>query len=91
MIKETIENFNSIHSRLNFTYQFTYEFLNLLIIKNQADTIEANWYRKNTYSGRYLNYFSKHPFQQKIAIFKNLIATAILLSHENFDKKFRNN
>ena len=67
-LKETIEKFNSYHSRLKFTY-------------------ETNWYRKNRYSGRYLNYFSYHPFQQKIAIIKNLVNTAILLSHEKFHKE----
>ena len=55
MIRETIENFNSYHSRLKFTYELEFDntlpFLNLLIIKNKDNTIERNWYRKNTYSG----------------------------------------
>ena len=88
MIKETIEKLNSYHSRLKFTYELEFDhklpFLNLLIIKNEDGTIETNWYRKITYSGRYLKYFSHHPFHRKIAIIKNLVDTAILLSHEKF-------
>ena len=90
-IKDTIGNFNSYHSRLNFTFELeinnTLPFLNLLIIKNQDGTLVTNWFRKNTFSGRYLNFLSNHPFKQKIAIIKNLVDTAILLSHEKFHEE----
>ena len=66
MIKDIIDNFNSYHSRLKFTYELETDnalsLLNLLLLKNQDGTIETNWYRKNTYSGRFLNYLSNHPF-----------------------------
>ena len=88
MIKDILKNFNSYHSRLKFTYEIEFEntlsFLNLLMIKNEDSMIETNWHRKNTFSGRYLNYFSNHPLKQKIAIIINLVDTAILLSHEKF-------
>ena len=87
-IKDTIENFNSYHPRLKFTFGLeidnTLPFSSLLIIKNQDGTLVTNWFRKNTFSGRYLNFLSNHPFKQKIAIIKNLVDTAILLSHEKF-------
>ena len=90
-IKGTIENFNSYHPRLKFTFELeidnTLPFLNLLIIKNQDGTLVTNWFRKNTFSGRYLNYLSNHHFKQKIAIMKNLVDTAILLSHEKFHEE----
>ena len=54
------------------------------MIKKEDGIIKTNWHKKNTFSGRYLNYFSNHPLQQKIAIIKNLVDTAILLSHEKF-------
>ena len=80
-INDTIENFNSYHSRLKFTFELeinnTLPFLNLLIIKNQDGILVTNWFRKNTFSGRYLNFLSNHPFKQKIAIIKNLVDTAI--------------
>ena len=58
-----------------------------MIIKNENGIIETNWYRENTNSGRYLNYFSNYPFQQKIAINKNFVDTAILLPHEKFHEE----
>ena len=65
MLKKTLENFNSYHSRLKFTYELEFEntlsFLNLLMIKKEDGIIETNWHRKHTFSGRYLNYFSNHP------------------------------
>ena len=88
MIKEILENFNSYHSRLKFTHEIEFEntlsFINLLMIKKEDGIIETNWHRKNSFSGKYLHYFSNHPLQQKIAIIKNLVDTAILLSHEKF-------
>ena len=90
-IKDTIENFNSYYPRLKFTFELeidnTLPFLNLLIIKNQDGTLVTNWFRKNTFSGRYLNFLSNHPFKQKIATTKNLVDTAILLSHEKFHEE----
>ena len=90
-IKDTIENFNSYHPRLKFTFELeidnTLPFLNLLIIKNQDGTLVTNWFRKNTFSGRYLNFHSNHPFKQKIAIIKNLVDTEILLSREKFHEE----
>ena len=89
--KEILKIFNSYHSRLNFTYESemdnTLSFLNLLMIKNDDGTIDTNWHRKNTFSGRYLNYFSNHSLNQKIGIIKNVVDTAILLSHEKFHEE----
>ena len=34
-----------------------------------------------------LNFLSNHPFKQKIAIIKNLVDTAILLSHVKFHEE----
>ena len=59
----------------------------MLIIKNQDDTLVTNWFIKNTFSGRYSNFLSNHPFKQKIVIIKNLVDTAILLSHEKFHEE----
>ena len=91
MIKEILENFHSYHSRLKFTNELEFEntllFLNILTIKNNDGIIETNWHRKNTFLGRYLNYFSNHPLKQKIAIIKNLVDTAILLSHDKFHEE----
>ena len=91
MINKILENFNSYHSRLNIAYELKFEntlsFLNLLMIKNEDGIIETNWHRKNTFSGRYMNYFSNHPLKQKTAIIKNVVDIAILLSHEKFHEE----
>ena len=65
-IEEVLTTFNNYHDRLQFTYEIENEhnsinFLNLTIIKNEDNSIKTNWFRKNTYSGRFLNYFSNHP------------------------------
>ena len=48
--------------------------------------IITNWYRKNTDSGRFLNFFSKHPTHQKIGVIKDLADQAILLSDKKKDQ-----
>lgn len=58
-------------------------FLNINMIMNDNGSISTNWFRKSTYSGRHLKFCSKHLLQQKLAIIRNLVDFAILLS----DKK----
>ena len=54
------------------------------ITKLHNSKMVYNWYRKSTYSGRLLNIISNHPFQNKVAIIKNLVDRAVCLSHESF-------
>ena len=58
--------------------------MDLEIIKHDNGRIVSNWYIKSTYSGRVLNFTSNNPFQNKIAIIKNLVDRAVCLSHELF-------
>ena len=58
--------------------------MNISVIKNSDNSISTNWFRKETFSGRFLNYFSLHPLHQKIGIIKNLVYSAILLSDNKF-------
>ena len=44
----------------------------------------TNWYRKDTFSSRYLNYYSRHNITQKIAIVYNIIDKCFLLSDNRF-------
>ena len=61
--------FNSYHKRLQFTYELEnnncLNFLNILVIKNSDNSISTNWFRKETFSARFLNYFSLHPYYMK--------------------------
>ena len=62
-------------------------FLNIEIIRCKDGTILTNWHKKDTYSGRFINFFSNHPIKQKSAKIKNLVDSAILLSHHSFHQK----
>ena len=58
-------------------------FLNIeIIVKNHK--IITNWYRKPTFSGRFLNYNSQYPHKNRIAIIYSLVDRAIKLEHTSF-------
>ena len=44
----------------------------------------TNWYRKDVWSGHYLNFYSNHSLSNKIGIIYSLTDRAILLSHDKF-------
>lgn len=80
-LKNTFNNYDR-----NKDIQFTIEvecnnrlpFLDLLLIRDECGYIKTNWYHKDTWSGRYLNYHSKLPFSYKrntISILTNKIIT----------------
>ena len=84
-LQKLIDTFNNYHPRIQFIHEMErnnrISFLDLEIIKLDNGKIVSNWYRKSTYSGRMLNFISNHPFQNKVAIIKNLLDRAVCLSH----------
>ena len=84
-----INTFNSYHQNLQFTHELqrnnSIKFLDMTLISSDNHII-TNWFQKPTASGRFINYFSNHPLQQKMNIVYNLIGRAILLSHESFHR-----
>ena len=86
-IDETLLVFNSYHPRLKFTHELesqnSINFLEVKIIRENNKLI-TDWYQKATYSGRILNFKSKHTLAQKRAMVYTMVDKAILLS----DKKF---
>jgi len=81
-----LSKFNSFHPRLKFTLEIggdTLNFLDLTIIKKDGRLI-FNWYRKPTFSGRFLNFHSHHPFLHKKGTIISLVDRALLLSHPEF-------
>ncbi|EFN64883.1 hypothetical protein EAG_04615, partial [Camponotus floridanus] len=46
-----------------------------------------NWFRKPTWSGRYINFYSNHPLKYKINTIYNLVDHAILLSDNCFKQE----
>jgi len=80
--------FNNYHPRLRFTYEIetngTLNFLNTTVIREDDGSLVTNWFRKPTFSGRYINFYSNHPYQYKLNTIKNLVDHAILLSDIRF-------
>ena len=90
-IDTLVNTFNSFHPRLKFTEidEDKLNFLDVCLIKKR-NTLIQNWYHKSTFSGRYLNYFSRHPLCQKVGTIVGLIDRILSLSHliyhqENFE------
>ncbi|XP_011861774.1 PREDICTED: uncharacterized protein LOC105558604 [Vollenhovia emeryi] len=86
-LQEVLNTFNSYHPRLQFTSEIennkTLNFLNVSVLRENNKMI-TNWYRKPTFSGRYINYFSSHPTKYKINTITTLVDQAILLSDARF-------
>ena len=58
-----------------------------VLITRASDGIKTNWYHKPTWSGRYLNFNSNHPYKYKINVINNLVDRCISLSHKDFHKE----
>ena len=88
---EILASFNSYNEHLKFTIERennkNISFLDIKLIKTDNNSIITNWYRKNTVSGRYINYLSHHPQSQKIAIICKLVDKSIKLSHPQFHQE----
>jgi len=89
-LKDLLDKFNSFHSRLKFTMEYTengdtLHFLDLTITKKD-NYLTFDWYRKPTFSGRFLNFHSHHPFTHKRGTMFSLIDRVIRLSHPQAHK-----
>ena len=51
------------------------------------DFTKTNWYKKPTFSGRYLNFHSHHPIAHKIGIIYNIVDKCIKLSSVEFHQQ----
>jgi len=60
-------------------------FLDLTIIK-QDNALIFDWFRKPTFSSRFFNYHSHHPFTHKRGTMYSLIDRVIRLFHPEFHK-----
>ncbi|XP_011883565.1 PREDICTED: uncharacterized protein LOC105570735 [Vollenhovia emeryi] len=86
-VNDILNVFNSYHQRLQFTYETeinsSINFLDTSVIRASEHLI-TDWFRKPTFSGRYINYFSSHPLKHKISVITSLVDRAILLADERF-------
>jgi len=85
-----VRTFNSYSPRLKFTLEIeknrSINFLDTSITVVD-DKLICNWYQKPTFSGRYLNFSSHHPIEQKKAVVLGIIDRAILLSHPIYHRE----
>ena len=75
-------------SRLQFTLKVeddSLHFLDVTTIKREK-FLSFDWYHKQSFSSRYLNYYSNHPIFQKRDTIINLVDKTILLSEEYYTK-----
>jgi len=79
--------FNSFYNRLRFTIEYSnnnsINFLDTTIIINN-NYIEFNWYRKPTFSGRFLSFFSNRPLSHKKGVIIGFTDRVFKLSHPRF-------
>lgn len=70
MIQVTVDTFNKFNKNIQFTVEIETDssvpFLDTKVIRTSTNSIILNWYQKPASSGRFLNYFSNHPINQKI-------------------------
>ena len=89
-IDETLNTFNSYHQKLQFTIETeidnTISFLDIALtrVDNQITT---NWYRKPTWSGRFMNFFLMSSYATNIGIVYILVDRTLKLSHPKHHKK----
>lgn len=89
---QTIHNsFNSFHEKLQFTIETETDnsipFLDLTIQRNDNGRLITDWYHKNTWSGRYLNYDSYLPTVYKTNTITILTKRILSLSDPEFHNK----
>lgn len=81
-----LNEFNNEEPRLQFTMEIGKNKINFLDITltNENSTLITNWYRKPTWSGRYLNFQSHTHKKYKISTINNLVDRATKLAHPKF-------
>ena len=82
--------FNSLHHRLQFTMEINNKnFINFLDVTIIADNdkLTFDWFHKDTYSGRYLNFNSHHPLAHKRGVIYGLVDKVFQITSPIFHKK----
>lgn len=88
MIEHTTQIFNSLHDRIQFTLEKGegINFLDLTLILSE-NNVTTDWFHKETFSGRYLNFYSQHPLSQKRGTVVGLVDRVFHLSDPIFHEK----
>ena len=77
-VNRVLEIFKKYHPRIDSTVEKESErrdisFLDVKLQVDEQGKIPINWYQKETWSGRFLNFRSHHPLSQKVAVVFNLV------------------
>ncbi|XP_062539104.1 uncharacterized protein LOC134207396 [Armigeres subalbatus] len=76
-IDEVIEIFNQYHPKIQFTVEVEKDgripFLDLLLVRQNDQTVKTEWYMKPIASGRFINYHSEHSLRLKVNVATNFI------------------
>lgn len=88
-ITDLINAFNNFHTKLQFTSEIEQNnqinFLDLTLVRKiENEKIKTKWYNKETWSGRYLNFNSNHPKNQKNSVIIGLTDRAIHLTSPEY-------
>lgn len=88
----TLTAFNSFNDSLKFTIEqesnCSVPFLDTRVIRTTGNKIILDWYSKDTASGRFLNYHSNHPKNQK---YNTVIAMKNRVTHICHESLLQNN
>lgn len=84
-VLEIVAIFNSANIDVQFTYELEKEnrinYLDISIIKDDVfGTITTRWYKKEIASGRFLNFQSIHPINQKMSVLQGYVDRVLRLS-----------
>lgn len=94
LVEETLEIFNSVHPKIQFTYELEKEgklpFLDLLIIRGENGSIHTDFYQKPLSSNRILNYNSAHSLSLKINTATGLVKRVFNFSSTRNDSEKKN-
>jgi len=84
-----LKDFNSFHPRLSFTTEVGGDRLSFLdlTLTREGNGLITNWHTKPTFSGRFLNFNSQHPFAHKKGTIIGLVDRVLRLSHPKFHKE----
>lgn len=90
-LNETLTRFNNFNKHIKFTVEVEKEnqlaFLDVLLIKKQDGLLITDWYHKQTWSGRYINFDSCLPFTYKRNTVLILAEKIFKLSHRSLHAK----
>ncbi len=89
--EEILKAFNAYNQSIQFTMEVeincSIAFLDLLIVRTQNGKMKTDWFHKDTWSGRYLNFNSCLPFSYKKNTIKILTDKIMQLSDPEFHTK----